>query len=151
VRALFRRSRIIGRRFRLVHVLCGSEMVEVSTFRGTSSGAAEGDEQQHVTDEHGRILRDNVFGSLEDDARRRDFTINALFYDPVREEVRDYPRGTAALKARKLRIMGDAALRYGEAPGGMLRGARRAAPLDLEIEPHSRKPIREMADLLHNV
>src|SRR5690242_21132839 len=80
VRELFRRSRVIGRRFRLVHVLCGPEMVEVSTFRG--AGAAD-DSDERVSDEHGRILRDNVFGTQEQDATRRDFTLNALFYDPA--------------------------------------------------------------------
>jgi len=82
VRGIFRRSRIIGRRFRLVHVMCGSDTIEVSTFRGSADSNHQG--EQH-TDEHGRILRDNVFGSLVDDARRRDFTVNAMFYDPVRE------------------------------------------------------------------
>jgi poly(A) polymerase len=152
VRALFRRSRIIGRRFRLVHVMCGNETVEVSTFRGDSGGSADnaaGDQQ--TTDEHGRILRDNVFGSLEDDARRRDFTINAMFYDPVRQEVLDYHNGVPDLKARKLRMIGDPAQRYREDPIRMLRAVRLAAACGLEIEPHTRKPIRAMADLLHNV
>ncbi|MEP7096122.1 MAG: polynucleotide adenylyltransferase PcnB, partial [Dokdonella sp.] len=97
VRAIFRRSRIIGRRFRLVHVMCGAETVEVSTFRGVAGAEAEED-GDHKTDEHGRILRDNVFGSMEDDARRRDFTVNAMFYDPVREEVIDYHQGLADIK-----------------------------------------------------
>ena len=88
VKALFRRAYIVGRRFRLVHVMCGSDVVEVSTFRGTAG--AETEDGAHSTDEHGRILRDNVFGSMEDDARRRDFTVNAMFYDPVRGEVVDY-------------------------------------------------------------
>ena len=149
VRAIFRRSRIIGRRFRLVHVMSGSETIEVSTFRG--SGGDSDTEDQQATDEHGRILRDNVFGSLEDDARRRDFTVNAMFYDPVREEVLDYHHGVADLKARKLRMIGDPALRYREDPVRMLRAARFAATLGFEIEPHTRKPIRALADLLRNV
>ena len=149
VRAIFRRSRIIGRRFRLVHVMYGNETIEVSTFRGSSGDGDAGDQQ--ATDEHGRILRDNVFGSLEDDARRRDFSVNALFYDPVREEVLDYHRGVADLKARKLRMIGDPAQRYREDPVRMLRAARLAATLGFEIEPHTRKPIRAMADLLRNV
>jgi poly(A) polymerase len=78
VRATFRRSRIIGRRFRLVHVLCGNDTVEVSTYRALGSGA---DAVDQLADEHGRILRDNVFGTLEEDAIRRDFTVNALYYD----------------------------------------------------------------------
>ena len=147
VRALFRRSRIIGRRFQLVHVMCGNETIEVSTFRGAG---VEGDSAQ-ATDEHGRILRDNVFGSLEDDARRRDFTVNALFYDPVREEVLDYHRGVADLKARRLRMIGDPEQRYREDPVRMLRAVRFAAILGFEIESLTRKPIRALADLLRNV
>ena len=150
VRALFRRSRIIGRRFRLVHVMCGNETIEVSTFRGSADGT-DGDSGDQSTDEHGRILRDNVFGSLEDDARRRDFTINALFYDPVREEVLDYHNGVADLKARRLRMIGEPELRFREDPVRMLRAARFAAALNFDIEPRTRKPIRAMADLLRNV
>jgi poly(A) polymerase len=152
VRAAFRRSRIIGRRFRLVHVMCGNETVEVSTFRGTSESIAEDvDDDRQVTDEHGRLLRDNVFGSLEDDALRRDFTINAMFYDPVRQEVLDYHHGVADIKARKLRMIGDPAQRYREDPIRMLRAVRFAASCGLEIEPHTRKPIHTLAGLLHNV
>jgi len=147
VRALFRRSRIIGRRFRLVQVMCGPETIEVSTFRGSSAG----DDAAQTTDEHGRILRDNVFGTQEEDARRRDFTVNALFYDPVREEVIDYHGGVADLKARRLRMIGDPAQRYREDPVRMLRAVRIAASRGLEIEPHTRKPVRALADLLHNV
>src|SRR5688500_13196329 len=95
VRQLFRRSRVIGRRFRLVHVLCGSEMVEVSTFRGPN---AVGEGEDRGVDEHGRILRDNVFGSQEQDATRRDFSVNALFYDPVSQEIWDYHDGVADLR-----------------------------------------------------
>ena len=147
VRAIFRRSRIIGRRFRLVQVMCGNEIVEVSTFRGS---AADADEAQ-ATDEHGRILRDNVFGTREEDARRRDFTINAMFYDPVRAEVIDYHGGVADLRARKLRTIGEPAQRYREDPVRMLRAARLAAACGLEIEPRTRKPIRALAELLHHV
>jgi poly(A) polymerase len=151
VRALFRRSRIIGRRFRLVQVMCGSETIEVSTFRGYSGNSSAGDDAAQTTDEHGRILRDNVFGTREEDARRRDFTVNALFYDPVREEVIDYHGGVADLKAHRLRMIGDPAQRYREDPVRMLRAVRIAASRGLEIEPGTRKPIRALADLLHNV
>ena len=152
VREVFRRSRIIGRRFRLVHVMCGAETVEVSTFRGDSGGGADSAAGgQQTTDKHGRILRDNVFGTVEEDARRRDFTINAMFYDPVREEVLDYHDGVADIKARKLRMIGDPAQRYREDPIRMLRAVRLAAACGMEIEPRTRKPIRALADLLHNV
>ncbi|MDB5810525.1 MAG: pcnB [Betaproteobacteria bacterium] len=150
VRAIFRRSRIIGRRFRLVHVMCGAETVEVSTFRGVA-GAEDAEDGDSKTDEHGRILRDNVFGSMEDDARRRDFTVNAMFYDPVRGEVIDYHDGVADIKAKKLRMIGDPAQRYREDPVRMLRAVRLAAARGLEIETRTRKPIRELAGLLLNV
>ena len=148
VREIFRRSRIIGRRFRLVHVLCGPEMVEVSTFRGshlpeeTDEGAA---------DEHGRILRDNVFGTQEQDGTRRDFTLNALFYDPATQEVWDYHGGVADLKKRRLRLIGDPEQRYREDPIRMLRAVRFAASRGLEIDAPTRRPIRRLAGLLAHV
>jgi len=148
VRALFRRSRIIGRRFRLVHVMCGRETVEVSTYRGEQ---ADVDDGQRVTDEHGRLLRDNVFGTQEQDATRRDFTINALFYDPVSQEIWDYHGGVADLRKRQLRMIGDPERRYREDPVRMLRAVRLSASLGLTIEQHTRKPIRELASLLANV
>ena len=148
VRARFRRSRIIGRRFRLVHVMFGHETVEVSTFRAHQ---AEGEDEDRETDEHGRILRDNVFGSQEGDALRRDFTINALFYDPVREEVWDYQDGFADLKAKRVRVIGDPVTRYREDPVRMLRAVRFAAKLGFAIDAATRAPIRELAPLLANV
>ena len=144
VRELFRRSRIIGRRFRIVHVMMGSETLEVSTFRAAQDGTAE-------TDEHGRVLRDNVFGSQEEDAARRDFTVNALYYDPSNETVIDYHHGVADLKQKTLRMIGNPAQRYREDPVRMLRAVRLAAKLGLVIDPQARAPIREMASLLENV
>ena len=148
VRALFRRSRIIGRRFRLVHVLCGPEIVEVSTFRGLS-GQDDGDDR--VADEHGRILRDNVFGTQEQDATRRDFSLNALFYDPATQEVWDYHGGVADLKKKRLRLIGDPELRYREDPIRMLRAVRFSAGRGLEIDAATRRPIRRLAGLLAHV
>jgi poly(A) polymerase len=148
VRALFRRSRIIGRRFRLVHVMCGVETVEVSTFRG---GVSEDTEGARLADEHGRILRDNVFGSQEQDATRRDFTLNALFYDPASQDIWDYHGGVDDLRKRRLRMIGDPDQRYREDPVRMLRAVRLAASRGLEIEPRSRKPIRALAKLLAHV
>jgi poly(A) polymerase len=148
VRGLFRRSRIIGRRFKLVHVMCGRETVEVSTFRG---GAAADDDDARVSDEHGRILRDNVFGTQQQDATRRDFTVNAMFYDPVRQEVWDYHGGVSDLRKRLLRMIGDPVQRFREDPVRMLRAVRFAASHDLEIERSTRKPILALADLLANV
>lgn len=144
--ALFRRSRIIGRRFQLVHVMCGRETIEVSTFRGPTSG----DEGPHA-DENGRILRDNVFGTHEEDALRRDFTVNALYYDPSSGEIWDFAGGVEDLERRVLRIIGEPGKRYREDPVRMLRAVRLAAKLQFEIEPQTRAPITELAPLLENV
>ncbi len=147
VKAVFRRSRIIGRRFRLVHVLCGQDTIEVSTFRGSAPG--EDDEQ--VRDEHGRILRDNVFGSQAEDALRRDFTVNALFYDPVTQQILDYCGGFPDLRKRVIRMIGKPEERYREDPVRMLRAVRLAAKVGGHIEPRSRAPIRTLAPLMQNV
>lgn len=147
VNRIFRRSRIIGRRFRLVHVMFGSETIEVSTFRG--SHLAESDHAR--TAESGRILRDNVFGSQEEDALRRDFTANALYYDPATEEVLDFHNGVADIKAGVLRIIGDPATRYREDPVRMLRAVRLSAKLGLKLDKAAAAPIPRMADLLKDV
>ncbi|KAB2936222.1 MAG: Poly(A) polymerase I [Rhodocyclaceae bacterium] len=144
VRGLFRRSRIIGRRFRIAHVMQGGETIEVSTFR-----AGNGDEAE--TDTHGRVLRDNVFGSMQEDAARRDFTVNALYYDPTAETITDYHHGVADLRQKTLRMIGDPRRRYREDPVRLLRAVRMAAKLGLAIDPAARAPIREMAALLENV
>jgi poly(A) polymerase len=148
IRAIFRRSRVIGRRFRLVHVMCGAETVEVSTFRGGTSG---GEDAGATEDEHGRLLRDNVFGTQEEDARRRDFTVNALFFDPVHEEIWDYLNGYEDLKARRLRIIGEPVRRYREDPVRMLRVVRLAAKLNMEIDFDTAAPIADLAPLLRHV
>jgi poly(A) polymerase len=147
VRQLFRRSRIIGRRFRIVHVMFGAETIEVSTFRG-SHISDEGD--AHVSDS-GRILRDNVFGSHEEDAIRRDFTANALYYDPQSEEVWDFHHGVPDLQAGILRMIGDPETRYREDPVRMLRAVRLSAKLGLKLHPTTEKPIPRLADLLQDV
>ena len=120
VRQLFRRSRIIGRRFKIVHVLSGPDVIEVSTFRSL---------QEADTDEHGRITRDNTYGTQAEDATRRDFTVNALYYDPNTETVIDYHNGVADLKAKTLRMIGDPKTRYREDPVRMLRAVRLGAKL----------------------
>ena len=144
VRALFRRARIIGRRFQLVHVVFGQEIIETSTFRAPANG-------EQKTDEHGRILSDNVFGTQEQDAARRDFTINALYYDPHTEQVIDYHHGVQDLKKRQIRMIGDPEQRYREDPVRMLRAVRFAAKLNGTIEPGTGKPIQALADLIENV
>lgn len=145
-RALFRNCRLIGRRFRLAHVVFGREIVEVATFRGIGD---EGDGDRHVVD--GRIVRDNVFGAIEEDAIRRDFTINALYYDIADFSVRDYVGGIADLQQRVLRLIGDPEQRYREDPVRMLRAARLAAKLGFDIAAEAEAPIRELAPLLADV
>jgi poly(A) polymerase len=140
VRELFRRSRIIGRRFRIVHVMCGRETVEVSTYR--AGAAADDDKDDQVADEHGRLLRDNVFGNQEQDAIRRDFTINALFYDPATQQVWDYHDGVEDLKKKKMRMIGDPEQRYREDPVRMIRAVRLSASRGLEIDQATRAPIK---------
>ena len=140
----FRRSRAIGKRFKIIHVYQGSETIEVSTFRAPSDEAA-------LTDSEGRVLRDNVFGNQEQDAARRDFTVNAMFFDPVANVVIDYHKGMADLKAKTLRMIGDPATRYREDPVRMLRVARFAAKLQFKIEPKTKAPIEELGALLSNV
>src|SRR4029434_10012622 len=148
VRQLFRRSRVIGRRFRLVHVMCGGETVEGFTFRGPN---AVGEGEDRGVHEDGRILRYNVFGTQEQDATRRDFSVNALFFDPVSQEIWDYHDGVADLRQGRLRMIGDAERRYREDPMRMLRAVRFAASRGLEMEPRTRAPIRRLAGLLASV
>jgi poly(A) polymerase len=143
VQALFRRARIIGRRFKIVHVMFGRETIETSTFRALQTDAE--------TDEHGRVLRDNVFGTQHEDALRRDFTVNALYYDPIGDQVLDYLGGVADLKARVLRMIGDPATRYREDPVRMLRTVRFAAKLQFDVDAATLAPIRSLADLIENV
>ncbi len=168
VKALFRRAFIIGRRFRLVHVVFGRgrehETIEVSTFRAyldsAATDAVAGNEKtakselvdkSHVVDASGRVLRDNVWGPQIEDAARRDFTINAMYYDPVSQTVVDYHDGIADVRARLLRMIGDPEARYREDPVRIVRVVRFAAKLGFEIDPGTRKPIRAMAALLANV
>ena len=144
VQRLFRRARVIGRRFQIVHVMFGPETIEVSTFRALASSSSE-------KDEHGRVLRDNAFGKQDEDATRRDFTVNAMYYDPQTETVWDYHHGMDDVRAKTLRMIGEPTLRYREDPVRMLRVVRFAAKLDFTIEPNTYEPIAKLADLLTNV
>ncbi|MCY1417067.1 Poly(A) polymerase I [compost metagenome] len=151
VRAEFRNARVIGRRFKLVHVHFGREIIEVATFRANHPQDEEEDSNQSSRNESGRILRDNVYGTLEDDAQRRDFTINALYYDPVSERILDYANGVHDIRNRLIRLIGDPQQRYQEDPVRMLRAVRFAAKLDFGIEKHSALPIKPMAQLLREI
>ena len=147
IRELFRNSRLIGRRFRLAHVRFGRDVVEVATFR--ASGNSAGDDQKHS--ESGRILRDNVYGSIDDDIWRRDFTVNALYYNIADFSVWDYTSGMDDIHSRTLRLIDDPWVRYREDPVRMLRAARFAAKLDFTIAPETAAPIRDLGNLLADV
>jgi poly(A) polymerase len=140
----FRRAFIIGRRFRLVHVMFGDETIEVSTFRSNRTGAAE-------SDSTGRITSDNVYGSQSDDAVRRDFTINALYYDPTNDEVVDFLGGLKDIEKRTLRLIGEAETRYREDPVRMLRAIRLSVKLKCSIARETGAPIKKHAALIKNV
>lgn len=144
VKQLFRRAFIIGRRFQIVHVMFGQELIEVTTFRGSSANSAP-------KDEHGRVLRDNTFGEQHEDAVRRDFTINAMYYDPSTQTVLDYHGGIADIRDRTLRIIGNPEERYREDPVRMLRVVRFAAKLKFKIDAATSAPIAVMAPLINNV
>ncbi len=169
VKALFRRAFIIGRRFRIVHVVFGRgrehEVIEVSTFRAVMDAAAaeqvDGNEKNfnrgsetsttRVVDAAGRVLRDNVWGPQIEDVARRDFTVNAMYYDPQRQLVVDYHGGLKDARKKLLRMIGDPATRYREDPVRIIRVVRFAAKLGFEIEAKTRAPVREMASLLASV
>ncbi len=144
VRRLFRRSRLVGRRFRIAHVRYGRNVVEVSTFR--RSHAAEEDERFHS--EEGMILRDNVYGTLEEDAFRRDFTINALYYDPETEQVLDFVGGLDDLDKANLKFIGDPKLRLREDPVRILRAVRFEAKLKLNLDHAIAEHLEDTAERL---
>jgi poly(A) polymerase len=145
IKQVFRSCRLVGRRFVIAHVRFGSEIIEVTTFRGELTDS-------HERDETGRILSDNVYGAdLEADARRRDFTVNGLYYDIRDYSIVDYVGGMADMKARKIRLIGDPELRYREDPVRMLRAVRIANKLGFEIEPGTRDVIPRLASLLNEV
>ena len=168
VKSLFRRAFIIGRRFRIVHVVFGRgrehEVIEVSTFRAVLDAAASeqvaGNEKtskaeladkHHAVDASGRVLRDNVWGPQIEDAARRDFTVNAMYYDPQKQIVVDYHGGIKDAKKKVLRMIGDPVTRYREDPVRIVRVVRFAAKLGFTIDPKTRAPIRELAGLLDDV
>jgi len=160
IRELFRNSRIIGRRFRIVHVHFGREIIEVSTFRALTADnveIVEGGLSRHesaldaVHSSAGMILRDNVFGSIEEDVMRRDFTVNALYYTVRNFEVHDYVDGLADIDLRCLRMIGDPEQRYKEDPVRILRALRLAAKLNFKLAPETEAPLRSCAALLDSI
>jgi poly(A) polymerase len=149
VQKLFRKARLIGRRFQIVHVTFfgkgAPEIIEVSTFRALLDNAGD-----HVA-ESGRILRDNVWGTQHEDAARRDFSINAMYYDPATETVLDYHGGMADMQKKTLRMIGDPAKRYREDPIRMLRAIRFAAKTGFTLDAATREPIAKLGNLIHDV
>jgi len=169
VQAEFRNCRLIGRRFRLAHILFGREVIEVATFRaghdqGNTSSTNhdqrpldsrpkkhKGKDDRARKSDHGMLVRDNVYGSIIEDAFRRDFTVNALYYTVSDFSVIDYTQGLEDLAARKLRLIGDPDERYREDPVRILRAIRLSCKLDLTIDKQSAEPIAELAPLLSHV
>lgn len=181
VRKLFRNSRLVGRRFRLAHVVFGRELIEVATFRAASAPlpseepvpqadpeegeAPELDEESELDDEaelngidhervldtHGRLLRDNVYGSIDEDVWRRDFTVNSLYYNIADFSLWDYVGGAEDITAHRLRLIGDPETRYREDPVRMLRAARFEAKLGFVLDPSTAAPIPRLRTLLSGV
>jgi poly(A) polymerase len=167
VRRLFRNCRLIGRRFRLAHVHFGNEIVEVATFRAAAAPEREDaeepdpdaeldlgsneDSEHRAFDTTGRILRDNIYGTIEEDVWRRDFAANGLYYNIEDFSIWDFVDGVSDVKARRLKLIGDPETRYREDPVRMLRAVRFAAKLDFSIEPGTEQPIRKLAYLLDGV
>lgn len=174
VHEVFKRCRLIGRRFRLAHVRFGPEIIEVATFRAAprspdeedvdevhaadaalsdqnGNGCDNGGDADHMLDDRGRILRDNVYGNMQQDAFRRDFTINALYYDIRDFAVVDYVGGMDDLAAKRIRLIGDPVTRYREDPVRMLRAVRFASKLGFSIDPAAAEPIPELTHLLADV
>ncbi|MGM3188433.1 polynucleotide adenylyltransferase PcnB [Musicola paradisiaca] len=152
VRKLFRNCRLVGRRFRLAHVMFGPEVIEVATFRGHH----EQHQEQQVKnasqqDQNGMLLRDNIFGTIEEDAQRRDFSINSLYYSIADFTVRDYTNGVNDLRQGIIRLLGDPETRYREDPVRMLRAVRFAAKLGMKISPETAEPIPRLSSLLHDI
>lgn len=147
VRRVFRNCRLIGRRFRLAHVYFGHDIIEVATFRGKTDEPS--DDISHS--EQGMILRDNVYGTIAEDVWRRDFTINALYYNIADFSIVDYVGGYADLQAKRMRMIGDVKQRYREDPVRILRAVRFAAKANIELSKELTQPIIELKELLHHI
>ena len=151
IKELFRNARLIGRRFRLAHIRYGQDIIEVATFRAAPHTGKEEGESDDDIDETGRLLSDNVFGSQDEDAVRRDITVNALYYDISDFTVKDYVGGVADLEAGLMRMIGDPATRFREDPVRMLRVVRFASRLGFRIDPATADPMYDIGHLLLNV
>lgn len=152
IKGLFRNCRLIGRRFRLAHIVFGREIIEVATFRGHHDSTKD-DKASKVSkqSDEGMLLRDNIYGSIDEDAERRDFTINALYYSAKDFTVHDFANGIADINAKQIRLIGDPETRYREDPVRMLRAIRFATKLDMEISAETKAPIKALGSLLDNI
>ncbi len=148
IRKLFKNARIIGRRFKLVHILYHREIIEVATFRGSE---AKDKQAEQRTNAKGMLVRDNVYGNLEEDAWRRDFTINSLYYDVRDSAIIDYTGGFQDVMKKSIRMIGDPSLRYQEDPVRILRAIRFSAKLGFTIEENTATPIETSKHLLEHV
>lgn len=152
IRRLFKNSRIIGRRFQIVHVRFGRDIIEVTTFRGNHKDPdQQTSNKRSAVSDHGMLLRDNVFGTLEEDAERRDFTINALYYSPCDFCLYDFTDGAKDIASRTIRLIGDPETRYREDPVRILRAVRFAAKLEFHLDPATEAAIDPLAGLLKNI
>ena len=150
VKDLFRNCRLVGRRFRLAHILFGRDVIEVATFRAQAGDGVNPDGEIEI-EENGRILRDNVYGTLEEDAWRRDFTVNALYYNIEDFSVVDHTGGMVDIEAGLLRVIGEPEQRFREDPVRMLRAVRFAAKIGFRIDPESETKIYELGYLLKDI
>lgn len=148
IRQLFKNCRLIGRRFRLAHIMFGRDIIEVATFRGHHQEPNKNVSQQS---KEGMLLRDNVYGTIDEDAERRDFTVNAMYYNIGDYSIHDYAGGHEDLEDKLIRLLGDPETRYREDPVRMLRAIRFAVKLDFDIEEDTAAPIEEMATLLQDI
>ncbi|ABE56448.1 poly(A) polymerase [Shewanella denitrificans OS217] len=148
IKALFRNCRLVGRRFRLAHIVFGRDVIEVATFRGHHG---ENSDNISKSNAEGRLLRDNVYGEIDEDAERRDFTVNALYYDISDYSIRSYGGGMDDLRNKSIKMIGDPETRYREDPVRMLRAVRFATKLDMQIDPVTAAPITELASLLADI
>ena len=154
IKSLFRNCRLIGRRFRLAHIVFGREIIEVATFRGHHDSASKQEKDCKKTskqNDEGMLLRDNIYGSIEEDAERRDFTINALYYSTKDFKVYDFANGVRDVEERVIRLIGDPETRYREDPVRMLRAIRFATKLDMSISEETKSPIKSLAPLMANI
>ena len=151
IRKIFKASRIIGKRFQLVHVYKGRQIIEVATFRAGLNKNNTNIENDLIKDDAGKIIRDNIWGSIEDDCNRRDFTINAIYFCPINKTFKDFHDGIQHVKEKKVISIGDPLYRFEEDPVRSLRAMRFATKLNFKIDGKVKKAIYKKGDLLDGI